>query len=74
MIKDVCRRNFLYRPAIRDYVQDPTGNGLWIYLASYGVFVVTYIVLSCSKRAARRFPLNMILLGVLVSKIRKNLN
>jgi len=29
------------------------------------VFFVTYLVLVCSKSAARRFPLNLVLLGVL---------
>lgn len=54
---------FHFTPAIRDYVRGP--NGQWLYITSYFVFLVTYIVLICSKRAARRFPLNLILLGVL---------
>ncbi len=52
------------RPSIREYVRSP--NGQWLYFTSYVVFLVTYFALVCSKRAARRFPLNMVLLGVLV--------
>jgi FtsH-binding integral membrane protein len=54
---------FHFTPSIRDYVRSSSGS--WIYFASYAVFLVTYFVLICSKNAARRFPLNMILLGVL---------
>ncbi len=58
--------HFLYRPRIRNYVQGSEGR--WLYFTSYIVFLVTYLALACSKRAARRFPLNMIFLGVLVNK------
>ena len=54
----------LCRPAVRTYVR--SSEGQWLYWTSYAVFLVTYIALVCSKRAARRFPLNMILLLVLV--------
>ncbi|CAF0779968.1 unnamed protein product [Rotaria sordida] len=54
---------FHFTPPIREYVQST--NGRWLYFASYGVFLVTYFVLICSRRAARRFPLNLILLGIL---------
>ncbi|CAF2794570.1 unnamed protein product [Rotaria sp. Silwood2] len=54
---------FHFTPSIREYVQ--SSNGKWLYFASYGVFLVTYFALICSKRAARKFPLNLILLGIL---------
>jgi len=54
---------FHFTPAIRDYVRSP--GGLWLYWTSYIVFFVVYLALICSRRAARRFPLNMILLGIL---------
>ncbi|CAF5060340.1 unnamed protein product [Rotaria sp. Silwood1] len=54
---------FYFTPPIREYVQSQ--NGRWLYFASYGVFLVTYFVLVCSQRAVRRFPLNLILLGIL---------
>ncbi|CAF1284651.1 unnamed protein product [Rotaria sordida] len=54
---------FHFTPLIREYVR--SSNGQWLYFTSYVVFLVTYLVLVCSKRAARRFPLNLILLGIL---------
>ncbi|CAF5046342.1 unnamed protein product, partial [Rotaria sp. Silwood1] len=54
---------FHFTPPIRDYVR--SSNGRWLYFTSYAVFLVTYFALICSKRAARRFPLNLILLGIL---------
>ncbi|CAF1224374.1 unnamed protein product [Rotaria sp. Silwood1] len=54
---------FHFIPSIRDYVRSP--HGQWLYWTSYVVFLVIYFVLICSQRAARRFPLNLILLGVL---------
>ncbi len=59
---------FLFRPSIREYIK--TGNGQWLYFTSYAVFLVTYLALACSKRAARRFPLNMVLLLLLVKKTK----
>jgi FtsH-binding integral membrane protein len=53
----------LSRPSIRTYVRSP--NGQWVYWTSYVVFLVTYIVLVCCKSVGRRFPLNMVLLGIL---------
>jgi hypothetical protein len=55
---------FLYRPAVRQYVQ--SSHGRWAYWTSYGVFLVTYMALACCKSAGRRFPLNIILLSLLV--------
>jgi len=52
-----------FTPTVRDYVRGE--NGRWLYIASYVTFLVTYLALVCSKNAARRFPLNMILLGIL---------
>jgi FtsH-binding integral membrane protein len=54
---------FHFTPSIREYIK--TGNGQWLYFTSYAVFLVTYLALACSKRAARRFPLNMVLLLLL---------
>jgi len=54
---------FHFTPKVRDYVRSPGGQ--WLYWTSYVVFLVVYFALICSKRAARRFPLNMILLGIL---------
>ncbi|CAF2757626.1 unnamed protein product [Rotaria sp. Silwood2] len=54
---------FHFTPSIREYVK--SSNGQWLYFTSYVVFLVTYLTLICSKRAARRFPLNLILLGIL---------
>jgi len=54
---------FHFTPSIRQYIK--TGNGQWLYFTSYAVFLVTYLALACSKRAARRFPLNMVLLLIL---------
>jgi len=56
----------LSRPSIREYVRSP--NGQWVYWTSYVVFLVTYIVLVCCKSVGRRFPLNIVLLGILVNK------
>lgn len=50
-------------PSIRGYVR--SAQGQWLYWASYVVFLVTYIALACCRSAGRRFPTNMILLGVL---------
>ncbi|CAF1396162.1 unnamed protein product [Rotaria sp. Silwood1] len=49
--------------SIHDYVR--SSNGPWLYWISYIVFLVIYCVLICSQRAARRFPLNLILLDIL---------
>ncbi|CAF2839810.1 unnamed protein product [Rotaria sp. Silwood2] len=54
---------FHFTPPIREYVR--SSHGQWLYFASYAVFLVVYIALICSKRAARRFPLNLILLAIL---------
>ncbi|CAF1250874.1 unnamed protein product [Rotaria sordida] len=54
---------FQFTPSIHAYVRSPDGQ--WLYFTSYVVFMVTYIVMVCSKNAGRRFPLNLILLGIL---------
>ncbi|CAF3816870.1 unnamed protein product [Rotaria sp. Silwood1] len=54
---------FHFIPAIREYVRSPDGR--WLYFTSYVVFIVTYFALVCSKNAARKFPLNLILLAIL---------
>ncbi|CAF1222885.1 unnamed protein product [Adineta ricciae] len=54
---------FQFTPAVRKYVQSPGGQ--WAYWSSYGVFLVTYLALACCKNVGRRFPVNLILLGLL---------
>ncbi|CAF4200136.1 unnamed protein product, partial [Rotaria sp. Silwood2] len=54
---------FLFTPSIYQYVRSPSGQ--WLYFTSYVVFMVTYFVLVCCKSAGRKFPLNLILLGIL---------
>ncbi|CAM4882586.1 unnamed protein product [Rotaria socialis] len=54
---------FHFTPSVRNYVR--SSNGQWLYYTSYAVFLVTYFVLICSKRIARRYPLNLVLLGLL---------
>ncbi|CAF1414902.1 unnamed protein product, partial [Rotaria sp. Silwood1] len=54
---------FHFTPVIREYVRSP--HGRWLYFTSYVVFLVIYFVLICSKKAARKYPLNLILLGIL---------
>ncbi|CAF5022644.1 unnamed protein product, partial [Rotaria sp. Silwood1] len=63
-----CIALFHFTPPVREYVQSQ--NGRWLYFASYGVFLVTYFALVCSQRAARRYPLNLILLGILTLSMR----
>ncbi|CAF4613213.1 unnamed protein product, partial [Rotaria sp. Silwood1] len=53
---------FHFTPLIREYVRSPDGQ--WLYFASYFVFLVTYCILVCSKSAGRKFPVNLILLGI----------
>ncbi|NXD37144.1 LFG3 protein, partial [Copsychus sechellarum] len=40
-----------------------------IYYASYAVFLVTYLVLACCQGPRRRFPWNIILLSIFVSRL-----
>ncbi len=54
----------MYRPAVSAYVQSPSGQ--WAYWSSYAVFLVTYLALACCKTAGRRYPINLILLILLV--------
>ncbi|CAF2125684.1 unnamed protein product, partial [Rotaria magnacalcarata] len=51
-------------PSIHGYVRSPDGQ--WLYFTSYVVFMVTYIAMVCLKNAGRKFPLNFILLGILI--------
>uniref|UniRef100_A0A8D0ACD6 Protein lifeguard 2 n=1 Tax=Sander lucioperca TaxID=283035 RepID=A0A8D0ACD6_SANLU len=48
---------------VKDYIQSNPG---W-YWASYAVFFVTYLTLSCCSAPRRQFPWNLILLGIFVS-------
>ncbi|XP_030051315.1 protein lifeguard 2 [Microcaecilia unicolor] len=49
---------FTFCEPVKGYVQS---NPAW-YLASYGVFFVTYLILACCTNIRRHFPWNLILL------------
>ncbi|XP_077435537.1 protein lifeguard 2-like [Vanacampus margaritifer] len=51
---------FTFCNPIKDYIQTNPG---W-YWASYGVFFVTYLTLSCCSGLRRQFPWNLILLAI----------
>lgn len=51
---------FTFCDPVKDYVQSNPG---W-YWASYAVFFVTYLVLSCCSAPRRQFPWNLILLTI----------
>ncbi|XP_015241176.1 PREDICTED: protein lifeguard 2-like [Cyprinodon variegatus] len=51
---------FTFCDPVKDYIQTNPG---W-YWASYAVFFVTYLTLSCCSAPRRRFPWNLILLAV----------
>ncbi|KAM6459713.1 protein lifeguard 3-like isoform 1-T2 [Liasis olivaceus] len=51
---------FTFVEPVSAFVQD----NIAIYYASYGVFLVTYLVLVCCEGPRRRFPWNLILLSV----------
>ncbi|XP_037540079.1 protein lifeguard 2-like [Nematolebias whitei] len=51
---------FTFCDPVRDYIQTNPG---W-YWASYVVFFVTYLILSCCSAPRRQFPWNLILLAI----------
>lgn len=51
---------FIFCDPVRNYIQSNPG---W-YWASYAVFFVTYLTLSCCSTPRRLFPWNLILLGI----------
>ncbi|XP_061909155.1 protein lifeguard 2-like isoform X2 [Entelurus aequoreus] len=51
---------FTFCDPVKDYIQTNPG---W-YWASYGVFFVTYLTLSCCSAPRRQFPWNLILLAI----------
>ncbi|XP_061759310.1 protein lifeguard 2-like isoform X2 [Nerophis ophidion] len=51
---------FTFCDPVKDYIQTNPG---W-YWASYGVFFVTYLTLSCCSAPRRQFPWNLILLTI----------
>uniref|UniRef100_A0A3P9JUE3 Protein lifeguard 2 n=1 Tax=Oryzias latipes TaxID=8090 RepID=A0A3P9JUE3_ORYLA len=51
---------FTFCDPVKDYIQTNPG---W-YWASYAVFFVTYLTLSCCSAPRRRFPWNLILLSI----------
>uniref|UniRef100_A0A671U3U0 Protein lifeguard 2 n=1 Tax=Sparus aurata TaxID=8175 RepID=A0A671U3U0_SPAAU len=54
---------FTFCDPVKDYIQTNPG---W-YWASYAVFFVTYLTLSCCSTPRRQFPWNLILLAIFVS-------
>uniref|UniRef100_A0A3P9Q809 Protein lifeguard 2 n=1 Tax=Poecilia reticulata TaxID=8081 RepID=A0A3P9Q809_POERE len=55
---------FTFCDPVKDYIQTNPG---W-YWASYVVFFVTYLTLSCCSAPRRQFPWNLILLAIFVSQ------
>uniref|UniRef100_A0A667YKE5 Protein lifeguard 2 n=1 Tax=Myripristis murdjan TaxID=586833 RepID=A0A667YKE5_9TELE len=53
---------FTFCEPVKDYIQSNPG---W-YWASYAVFFVTYLTLSCCSAPRRQFPWNLILLAIFV--------
>ncbi|XP_008317111.1 protein lifeguard 2-like [Cynoglossus semilaevis] len=51
---------FTFSDPVKDYIQSNPG---W-YWASYAVFFVTYLTLSCCSAPRRQFPWNLILLAI----------
>lgn len=39
-------------------------RNMWVYLLSYGVFIVTYITLVCCSGVRRKYPGNIIMLSI----------
>ena len=58
---------FVLNPSITDYVIH--GDGFWLMPFGWSGFIVLYVILicPCCCNAARRTPLNLILLGLLAS-------
>ncbi|XP_029981248.1 protein lifeguard 3-like [Sphaeramia orbicularis] len=51
---------FIFVEPVQKFVQIYSG----VYWASFGIFVVVYCILICCKEPRRRFPWNLLLLGV----------
>uniref|UniRef100_A0A8C5I044 Transmembrane BAX inhibitor motif containing 1a n=1 Tax=Gouania willdenowi TaxID=441366 RepID=A0A8C5I044_GOUWI len=51
---------FTFVRPVRLFVQ----QNQWVYWASYAVYIVTHLVLVCCKGPRRKFPWNVILLGI----------
>uniref|UniRef100_A0A673BL96 Protein lifeguard 2 n=1 Tax=Sphaeramia orbicularis TaxID=375764 RepID=A0A673BL96_9TELE len=56
---------FTFCDPVKDYIQTNPG---W-YWASYAVFFVTYLTLSCCSAPRRQFPWNLILLAIFVNPL-----
>ncbi|NXR25554.1 LFG3 protein, partial [Cinclus mexicanus] len=56
---------FTFVDPVRSFVQ----RNAAIYYTSYAVFLVTYLVLACCQGPRRRFPWNIILLSIFVSRL-----
>jgi len=59
---------FLHQPTM-SALRDPRGPGLFLYFASYIVFLIVYIALMCCEGVRRSHPTNLILTGVLTLAI-----
>ncbi|NXC20478.1 LFG3 protein, partial [Corythaeola cristata] len=55
---------FTFVDPVRSFVR----RNVAIYYASYAVFLVTYLVLACCQGPRRRFPWNIILLSIFVTR------
>lgn len=51
---------FTFHTGLKRFVQ----QNLWVYLLSYGVFIVTYITLVCCSSVRRKYPTNVIMLSI----------
>jgi len=55
---------FAHTPAIRNWYLSDRQTGLTLYIVSYVVFLVTYIMIVCCSSLRRKFPANLITLFV----------
>lgn len=52
---------FLFHAPTKNWVQN---DGFWFYYVSYGVFLVTYIILICCPNVRRKYPANYICMAI----------
>jgi len=55
---------FAHTPAIRNFYRSDPNTGLTMYIVSYVIFLVTYIAIVCCPSVRRKFPANVITLGL----------
>lgn len=51
---------FTFHQGVKSFVQ----RNMWVYLLSYGVFIVTYMTLVCCSGVRRKYPGNIIMLSI----------